>query len=294
MRYDVIIIGGGPAGLSAALMLGRCGRAVLVLDANEPRNGAARALHGYLTQDGIAPLELRERGEADLESYLSVQLRRARVERVRREAQEFAVVLGPGETVRSRLVLLATGRVDPLPAVPGAKEFYGRGVHHCPYCDGWEHRGRPLGVIGGKPGVLELADLLRTWSPDVTIYPDGQPEWPASDQRAKRLAVVTTRITRLEGADKLERLVLADGSVRPCDALFFCTSCAQRSVLPKELGCQFDDEDSVRCDGHRAVGVEGLYVAGNVRGGVHLAITAAAEGAEAAIAMNEELLDRKS
>jgi thioredoxin reductase len=293
VRYDVIIIGAGPAGLSAALMLGRCGRSVLVLDDDQPRNGASRALHGFLTRDGIAPRALRARARADLKSYPSVRLRGIHVTHIRREPGGFRVALGSGKIELSRLLLFATGRVDPLPQVCGAAKYFGRGVFHCPYCDGWEHRGQALGVYGRQPGAFELADLLRTWSADVTVYTDGRLQRRTSAGRVGKFQVVVDRIVRLEGGRELKRVVLGDGTVRRCDALFFCTACAQRSPLPRQLGCQLDEEESVRCRGHRAVGVEGLYVAGNVRDGVHLAITAAAEGAEAAIAMNEELLDRK-
>jgi thioredoxin reductase len=293
MRYDALIIGAGPAGLSAALMLGRCRRSVLVVDANEPRNGAAQALHGYLTQDGVTPGELRDRGRADLRAYPSVQISDTRVLRAQREEGGFQATLETGESCGSRLLLLATGRVDPVPTLPGFREFFGRGVHHCPYCDGWEHRGRPLGVYGSQRGAREIAKLLLTWTDDVTLYLDGATPPRASDG-APPIRTLAAAVSRLEGAGKLERVVLADGSVHRCDALFFCSACTQRSPLPRQLGCQLDEEESVRCTGHRAEGVPGLFVAGNVRGGVHLAITAAAEGAEAAIAMNEELLEKKT
>jgi thioredoxin reductase len=287
--HEVIIIGGGPAGLSAALMLGRCGRSVLVIDANEPRNGAASALHGYLTRDGVTPQALRTEGRADLRNYPSVTLREGKAQSANREADGFQVSMDD-EIVRSRLLLLATGRVDPVPPLPGFAEFFGRGVFHCPYCDGWENRGRALGVFGRDREALDLARTLLTWSRDVTIYSPGASDWPAAG--AGPVRVVAAEVVRLDGGRRLERVILRNGFASPCDALFFPTPCAQRSDLPQQLGCRLDADDSVRCAGHAAEGVDGLFVAGNVRGGVHLAITAAAEGAEAAIVMNRVLAER--
>ena len=140
MRYDVVIVGGGPAGLSAALMLGRCRRSVLVIDAGEPRNRVSRGLHGFLTQDGVRPEELRNRGRADAARYPSILLRDGRVIGATSDAGGFVITVATGEIVKARILLLATGRADPLPEISGAREFFGRGVHHCPYCDGWESR----------------------------------------------------------------------------------------------------------------------------------------------------------
>jgi thioredoxin reductase len=290
-RFDVIIVGAGPAGLSAALMLGRCRRTVLLLDSGEPRNAASRALHGYLTQDGVTPWALRDQGRGDLKKYGTVKVREAKVTGARQLSPGFAVTFGQGETARSRLMLLATGRVDPLPDIPGFGSFFGRGVYHCPYCDGWEHRDQPLGVLGGDQDALETADLLRTWSPDVTVYTNAAPGLAAAEPSPPRPRVLTKSIHRLAGdSGRLERIIFSDGSAAKCDALFFPTPCEQRSSLPEQLGCLFCDDGSIRCTGHGATGVPGLFVAGNVRGGVHLAITAAAEGAEAAIALNRALL----
>jgi thioredoxin reductase len=291
MSYDVIIIGAGPAGLSAALILGRCRRQVLVLDANQPRNQAARALHGYLTRDGIDPWRLRELGHADLARYTSVTLRQTNVEKARRSADGFEITTDAGAVEHARLLLLATGRVDPLPDISGFHEFYGRGVHHCPYCDGWENRGKKLVVFGSGRRVIDLAEELLTWSDSVTICSHGAPGW---DHRARhRFEIITDQVVALTGMEAgLDRVHFSQGFSITCDALFFCTECRQRSALPEQLGCELDDEASVVCVSNRAKGVAGLYLAGNVRGGVHLAITAAAEGAEAAIAINEALLER--
>ena len=293
-NYDVIIVGGGPAGLSAALLLGRCRRRVLLVDSEEPRNAASRALHGFLTRDGISPHALRRLGREQLGEYPSVTLRIAQATEIKREAAGFKMQTRDGACARGRILLLATGRLDLVPGKPGFRTFYGRGVYHCPYCDGWEHRDQKLGVYGGGTRAAELALELLTWSREVTIYSDGRPTW--TEEFSNRLVsagirVVTWTISELAGGETLQSVCFEAWDPLPCDALFFCEDCPQKSTLPEKLGCVLDGDGAVRCDAFAATGVDGLYVAGNVRGGVHLAIIAAAEGAEAALAINDALSD---
>jgi thioredoxin reductase len=287
---DVIIIGAGPAGLSAALWLGRCGRATLVFDDDRPRNGASRGLRGYLTRDGVSPAELRRLGRADVSKYPSVQMAASGVRDAARIRGGFEVQTADGHAAAARALLLATGRRDTLPELPDAARFYGRGLYHCPYCDGWEHRGQPLGVLGHTPEAADTAELLSIWSRNITLCTNG--EKLAGGVPAGRFPVAGEKIVRLIGDDHLVRLELEQGRTIGCRALFFCSDCEQRSVLPERLGCRFDAEGSVQCEAHAATNVPGLFVAGNVRGGIHLAIMAAAEGAEAAVAINRYLLER--
>jgi thioredoxin reductase len=287
--WDCVIVGGGPAGLLAALWLGRCQRKTLLVDSGRPRNAASLGLHGYLTRDGILPTELRSIGRQELAPYTSVKVLDGIVERVRRTAGAFDLKVA-GATHRAKTVLLATGRKDTLPDIPGAASFYGRGLFHCPYCDGWEHRNTPLAILGDGRAAIEMASLLKTWSSDLTILTGGR----ATEELASaNIPVVADPIARLHGDDngRLSRIEFADGSIRLCRALFFCSDCIQRSELPETLGCEFDSDGSVVCKGFAATNVPGLFVAGNVRGGIHLAIMAAAEGAESALAINEYLLE---
>ena len=167
--WDVIVVGGGPAGLSAALMLGRCRRRVLVCDSGPKRNRASHALHGFLTRDGIAPAELLRIARAQLRPYATVERRQARVTGLRRRGRLFEATLSRGRPVTARRVLLATGVVDELPRWPGLPLFYGRSVFHCPYGDGWEFRERRLAAGGRTPATAGLALKLTSWSRRVTL-----------------------------------------------------------------------------------------------------------------------------
>jgi thioredoxin reductase len=295
--HEVAIIGGGPAGLSAALILGRCRRDVVLFDAGKPRNFASRGLHGFLTRDGVPPLHLRALGRADLARYPTVRLRDEEVLDARRRPEgHFELRLRDDERVNCRVLLLATGRVDLLPAKPGFREFYGRGVYHCPICDGWENRDRALAVHGAGPGAAEIALELLTWSRDIVLCTDGAATLDAAGRaRLRRAGIILdeepVRALRGGPAEGLEAIVFASGRERPCRALFFDAGAPQRSPIAEWLGCEIDATGAIPCDAHAATGIPGLFVAGNVRCGVHLAITAAAEGAEAAIAINDLLLE---
>jgi thioredoxin reductase len=296
--HDVCIVGAGPAGLNAALVLGRCGRDVLVLDSGQPRNAVSRGLHGYLSRDGINPHELRALGRREASRYPSVQFIDQPVATAQRMDGAFELVTAEGRKHRSRVLLLATGRIDVLPDKPGFRTFFGHGVYHCPYCDGWEHRRQKIVVYGEGAAVVDYALELLTWSPDVTLCATGARTLSPSERQRLEIngvRIAPADIVELVGDDRkgLTAAHLADGTILDCDAVFFTSELPQKSVLAQSLGCNLDDGGSVICAQHAATGVPGLYVAGNVRGGVHLAIMAAAEGAEAAIAINEELADRE-
>lgn len=286
MDWDVVIVGGGPAGLSAALMLGRCRRSVIVIDAGEPRNARASAIHGFLTRDGIPPLELLRIGREELAPY-GVEFRHAEaVDASRAPDGGFTVELRDGSRVHSRAVLLATGVVDEVPDLPGIGEFYGSSVHHCPYCDGWEARDLPIAVYGGAG----LALSLKTWTGDVVLCTNGPPRFgPGQEQQLSRagIPVRTGEIARLEGSGgQLERIVFRDGEVLARKKMFFSTRQFQRSRLAEKLGCRFNERGTVRTDIRQASGVSGVWVAGDAAKDVQSVIVAAAEGAKAGIAIN--------
>ena len=296
--FDVVIVGAGPAGLSAALVLGRARRRVLVCDAGHPRNAPSHGLHCYLTRDGIEPEEFLRLGREDLSPYETVGLRQAEVtdvgHLVDNGAGNFDVTLSNGERLTSRKLLLATGVIDEVPEIEGLSEFYGTSVFHCPYCDGWEMRDEPLAVYGHGENGLGLALELTFWSRNLVLCSDGPAQLSGGDiQRLKKrnIPLNENKIARLEGsAGVLERIVFSNGESLTVRGMFFSTGQKQGSELPQKLGCKFTEQGCVRTYDYEMTDVPGLYVAGDASRFVQFAIVAASEGALAAVAINKELM----
>jgi thioredoxin reductase len=295
-KYDVIIVGAGPAGLSAALMLGRCRRSVVVFDHGKPRNAPSRALHGYLTRDGIAPADFLQLARGELAQYDSVEIRSEEVTAAEcRPGDGFVVTVASGGTLRARKLLLATGVVDNLPDIPGFREMYGRSVFHCPYCDGWELCDRPLAVYGRGTRGVGLSLELTAWSRDLVLCTDGPSEIEHEDRaRLERngIAVREERVIALEGSDGvLSRIAFAGAPPLERRALFFTTGQYQRSDLLERLGCEFNAKGTVRTGKYETTHLPGLFVAGDASRAVQWVVVAASEGAEAAFAINTDLLN---
>ena len=291
---DVIIVGAGPAGLSAALVLGRCRRRVIVFDSGHPRNAASTALHGFITRDGIRPSEFLALAREELRRYDTVTVRDIEVEAAECHEHAFAVTLAHGERVRSRKLLLATGVVDNLPQVEGFADLYGRSAFHCPYCDGWELRDQPLAIYGRGARALGLALELTAWSRDLVICSDGPCEIDREGRdRLARLAIDVREaaVSRLAGENGiLSHVHFADGTALARRALFFTTGQSQKSGLLVSLGCEFNDKGTVRTGKYETTHLPGLFVAGDASRAVQWVIVAASEGAEAAFAINTDLL----
>jgi thioredoxin reductase len=293
--WDVLVVGGGPAGLSAALMLGRCRRRTLVCDAGPKRNRASHALHGFLSRDGIAPAELLAIARGQLRPYETVVLRRARVARLRRRGALFEATLANGRRVRARRVLLATGVVDDLPRWPSLARFYGRSVFHCPYCDGWEFRDQRLAAWGETDATAGLALKLTSWSSRVVLFTGGA--YRVSPALRRKLEANEVRIReepleRLQGkGGRLARVVVTGGPPEACDALFLTIPCRPGCDLAQARGCGFSRAGAVVANRRSQTGVEGVYAAGDASIDTQLVVVAASEGARAAIALHEELLE---
>lgn len=293
--YDVVIVGAGPAGLSAALVLGRCRRTVLVCDNGHPRNEASQAMHAFLTRDGIPPLEFLRLAREQLAPYTTVELRDVTVTDARCiEHGLFETTLESGEVVRSRKLLIATGVRDNLPEIEGMRALYGRSVFHCPYCDGWEVRDQPLAVYGKGEKGYGLSLELTAWSRDILLCTDGPSGIDAGRiERLTRNGIVIReeKVLRLEGQNGvLERVVFADGPPAARRALFFTTGQYQQSALAIRLGCEFNEKGTVRTGKYETTHLPGLYVAGDASRAVQWVVVAASEGAEAAFAINTDLI----
>ena len=289
--HEVIIVGGGVSGLSAALVLARCRREVLVVDAGRPRNWASPHVGGFFTRDGIHPQELLRLGREELKAYGCVGFREGEVTNVSKLGDRFQVsVRGEAQPLQCRRLLLATGLVDELPPLPGIEAFWGTSVFVCPICNGWEVRDQPLAVYGTDCNGLELAIELLAWSRDVVLCTHGTARNISAETLARLhkrgVRVLDGEVTRLDGTGgQLECIYFADGPPIARRALFFSSAQHQQSGRPKALGGRFGEDGTVRKQGTcEATNIPGLYVTGNASacGGTQLAIVAAGQGADAA------------
>jgi thioredoxin reductase len=276
-------------------MLGRCRRRVLVCDTGEPRNRWSHAVHGFLTRDGTPPAAFLAIAREELRPYTTVELRDTRVVDAAPARPGFLVRCEDGRTIRSRKLLLATGVVDEIPPVPGIEALYGRSVHHCPYCDGWEWRDQPLASYGRGDAGAGLAIGLSVWSRDVLLCTDGRASMSKRMRtrlEAMEIRIRSERIVRLEGRDGLlDRIVFQSGKAEARRALFFSNGQHQASDLPARLGCRFTKEGAVATGKCEATNVPGLYVCGDASKEAQFVVVAAAEGAEAGMAINKALLE---
>ncbi|MFG1938465.1 NAD(P)/FAD-dependent oxidoreductase [Micromonospora tulbaghiae] len=301
-NYEVLVIGGGAAGLSGALMLARARRSVLVVDGGEPRNAPADGVHALLGHDGVPPAELLARGRDEVGRY-GGHLTEGRVEKVARDDAGFEVALADGRRIRAGHVLVATGLVDELPEMPGLRERWGRDVVHCPYCHGWEVRERPIGVLGTGPMSVHQTLLFRQWSDDVVYLRHTAP--PLTDEQAEQLAargvpVVEGEVAAVEtDGDRLTGVRLRDGRTVDREVLTVAPRMVARTGFlaglglhpqphPSGMGEYLPAGEAGRTD------VPGVWVAGNVTDLSAQVGAAAAAGARTAAMINADLVQEET
>lgn len=293
--YDTIIVGGGPAGLSACIVLARCGRRVLLCDTGTPRNARSQELHGFLTRDGIAPLDLLRLGRAELDRY-AIESNSVAVTDIHARADVFDVTLADSTRIQGRTVLIACGVRDELPPIPGLEDCFGVSAHHCPYCDGWEVRAKSIVVIGQRKKGAALALSMKTWSPHVTLCTNGAARLHSIHRAQLARQHVTLNEAQIAAVEHTSgharHVIMATGERIDCQAIFLLTRQRPQCDLARRLGCTLTRQGLVKTDHLGQTGITGLYVAGDASRDVQFAVVAAAEGAKAALAINKALQAR--
>ncbi|MEU7902202.1 NAD(P)/FAD-dependent oxidoreductase [Actinoplanes sp. NPDC049118] len=296
MTYDVIVIGGGPAGLSGAVALCRSLRKVLVVDAGTPRNAPADGIHNYLTRDGVPPAQFRAAGRAEVERY-GGELIDATVASAARNGELLTVTLADGRTFAARRLLVTTGLTDELPPVPGLRERWGREVLHCPYCHGHEVRGRAIGILGSSPMSLHQALMWRQWSDDVTLFVHDAPDPDAEHIErfaARGITVVPGRVAEVVAEDdRLTGVRLSDGTVVAREVLVVAPRFLANAEPLPSLGLTATENDfgsAVPAEPNGRTEVPGVWVAGNVTDQMAQVISSAAAGLHVAAQLNMDLI----
>lgn len=288
-NYDILVIGGGAAGLNAALVLLRARRRVAVVDAGRPRNAPASHMHGFLSRDGLPPAELLTLGRAEVAGYGGDIISGT----VTELHPGFRATLADGTVLGARRVLVTTGLGDRIPDTPGLAERWGRDVLHCPYCHGYEVRDQPLGVVGGGAEAVAHAVLIRQWSDDVTLFAGD------ADLTPEHAEVLAARDVRVQpGAvrrivvehDALRGVEVESGDVIDCAAIFVRPTFTPHDALLRDIGCDVDEQGWTVHDAAGTTSVPGVYVAGNAADPRAQVVTAAGQGSAAAIAINADLV----
>jgi thioredoxin reductase len=297
MVLDCAIIGGGPAGLNAALVLGRARRKVLLFDDNKPRNAVTQHSHGFITRDGVHPAEFRAIGQQEIAKYPSVEIHSTRIEAVIKQGTTFELVADSGEKFEARNIILATGVQETLPAVEGIYDYYGKSLFNCPYCDGWELRDKPLVIIAeNEMGASHLPKVLYNWSHDLVVCTNGH---QVLNEEQKLfldkygIGVIEEKIVALAGrAGQLERIVFENHPDIERVGGFVGIQWKQATTIGQDLGCETNALGGIATDELGRTNIKGVYAAGDTVTNIMQAqlIMAAASGSKAAVGVNTDLI----
>jgi thioredoxin reductase len=291
---DAVIVGGGAAGLTAALYLGRFRRNVILFDTGKQANRVSHAAHGFFTRDGSSPSELIRIGHEQLRPYETVSVQSCAVTAISPENGHFRISLEDGSELRSHKVLLAVGLKDSLPSVPNIEQFWGKSVFHCPYCDGWEMRDQPVAIIADGAAGFHLAKLLRVLTSDLVLCTNGNTEL-AEEERASLLRhdvkIIEAPIARLEGqGETLEAIVFSEGQRLSRKGIFVRPKSVQQANFAAQLGCQMAGENLIQVDEMGRTSISGVYAAGDIASRMRQVLMASMQGASAAIGINTDLI----
>lgn len=291
---DAVIIGGGAAGLTAALYLGRFRRRVVVLDTGTQANRVSHAAHGFFTRDGTPPTELIQIGQAQLRPYETVSLQMRAVTAITPDEGYFRITLDNGSGLTTRKVLLATGLKDTLPAIVGIEQFWGTSVLHCPYCDGWECRDQPIAIVNDGTSALHVAKLLRVLTDDVILCTHGSALLSEADRASLQgygVQVIDTPIHHLEGDHgQVQGIVFTDDRKIARTAIFAQLTSTQQAPFAVDLGCKMSAQNLVEVDELGHTSVPGVYAAGDLATRMRQVAVAVAQGAAAAMGINSDLI----
>ncbi|MCM3714793.1 NAD(P)/FAD-dependent oxidoreductase [Alkalihalobacillus oceani] len=293
---DVVIIGGGPGGLSAALVLGRARRTVALVDEGHPRNAITKRSHGFLTRDGAKPFELRQIAREQMEKYPTVGLHQDEAIDIERKQNQFITKTSKGEILTSRKLIVATGLREELPDIKGLSDVYGQSFFSCPYCDGWEFQDQPLVIIGNGRKLLAYTRIIHNWSRDLIVCTNGTAmisEDEKNELERHSISFIETPIRELVADQgQLQQIVFQTGERLARKAGFLLdTGAKQSTFLPQKLGIPLTDKGSFETQSHGKTEVEGVYVIGDAAKRFTGLMGAASEGYEAGIALNHELVE---
>ncbi|WP_208585633.1 NAD(P)/FAD-dependent oxidoreductase [Gracilibacillus suaedae] len=295
MLLDCAIIGGGPAGLSASLVLARAKKNIILFDENKPRNAVTHESHGFITRDGIQPLEFKRIAKQDLEKYLTLSIENQRVIDIKKENKFFMIYTDDGSSYRSRKVILATGLQDVLPEIAGVQEFYGTSLFICPFCDGWELRDRRLVVIADNDRAMHLTKMVSNWSSDLVVCTNGKQVFSKEEKQLlenKNIQVVEYEIEALHGENGyLRKVRFINGIEIEREGGFVAGELKQASSLAKTLGCSMTEMGGIETDDFGRTNIEGVYASGDTTFSMPQLIVAASEGSKVAAGVVSDLIN---
>lgn len=293
MLLDCAIIGGGPAGLSAALVVGRGRKQVIVFDDELPRNRVTQESHGFITNDGMTPFEIRQAGEADLQKYPNIQIKRSRINDIQKREEFFTLLTHEGDAFEAKKIILATGLQDILPEIEGIHDVYGKTLFSCPFCDGWELKDKALALIAENQRTLHMAKLLSNWTKDLIVFTNGHvlAEEDKALLTAHSIQVIDVPIVSIDHDNgQLRALQLENGEAVKREGGFVASEFKQSAPFAEKIGCQMTKNAGIETDILGRTTVNGVFACGDNLGGPAQLVLAAAAGSQAGMGVIHELV----